>query len=190
MSTGTEAALVRRLTEYGVCTVLAGWLVTSVLNQHPDVFVFSRLRRLDPTATLLPNWRFFAPNPATKDYHLLHRLLKADGTPGEWSETIKTPPRHWLQMFWFPDRRQGKGLYDICSVLVRHMNDRHVTKAAGYRKLRDLVSVHAAAGHEGPTPQGFQFLLLSHTGFDDEPEPVHLFASGLEPWKVHELAAP
>ena len=36
--------------------------------------------------------------------------------------------------------------------------------------------------HEGPDPQGFQFLVVSDCGHDEEPEPRYLFASRFEPW--------
>lgn len=185
----TAAAPAPRFIEYAVCTALAGWLVGTLLGQHPNNS-FRRVNRVDPTGILLPNWRFFAPNPSTTDYHLLHRVLEADGTHSEWSETLElSAARGWQHVLWYPDRRRGKAVFDICSVLVRHINDADVTRSSSYHKLRDFVSSAAAARHEGPPPLGFQFMLVTHTGFDEEPDPVRIFASALEPWRVHELAA-
>lgn len=189
MSAGAGAAPAHRLTEYGICTALAGWLVITLVAQHPNL-MFHRLSRIEPTGLAVPNWRFFAPNPATIDYHLFHRVLEADGTQSGWSQTIgDLPPRRWHHLLWDPDRRRSKAIFDICGHLLRRLHDDDVTKMPGYHKIRDLVSVSLAAGHEGPPPIGFQFMLVTHTGYDDEPEPVTLFTSGLEPWRVHELAA-
>ncbi|MGG7572959.1 hypothetical protein [Streptomyces sirii] len=44
----------------------AGWFTAPVLSRHPNA-TLNRLRLYDPFSMLIPNWRFFAPNPARHD---------------------------------------------------------------------------------------------------------------------------
>lgn len=173
----------RRLAEGGVAAALTTWLVSTALSQHPNRS-FDRLRKFDRTGVAIPNWRFFAPEPATHDFRVLHRYLRADGSQTDWFESNVISPRIWRQSFWFPDRRRDKAMFDVCNEIIGHLRipGLDITGTPGYRILRDFVSTRLAAAHEGPEPRGFQFLVVSDCGHDDEDEPSYLFASRFEPW--------
>jgi hypothetical protein len=165
-----------------VAGTLTAWVVATGLSQHPSR-AFDRYRRYDPSGVLLPNWRFFAPEPAVHDFRLLHRHLGADGTVSPWRETTTLHRRLARQMFWFPDRRRDKAVSDICNEIITQLTgtDVDVSKLPAYRLLRDLVSGIVAAELTEP-PQGFQFLVARHGGYDESIEPDYLFASPFEPW--------
>ena len=59
--------------------VLCGWWVVTLLSQHAQR-TFDRLRPLDRIGLVIPNWRFFAPEPAVHDFHLLYRIRDLDET--------------------------------------------------------------------------------------------------------------
>jgi len=99
---------------------LATWWLVTGASHHP-LRVFDRFRSFDPTGTLVPNWRFFAPEPAQHDFHILHRVLTAEGEQTPWLETSHIAPRAWVQMVWFPARRREKALVDICNELLMVM---------------------------------------------------------------------
>lgn len=61
----------------------ATWLTATALCQHPDRS-FDRLRGSAAGRTLIPDWRFFAPNPALHDFHVLHRVVLAGGDATPW----------------------------------------------------------------------------------------------------------
>jgi hypothetical protein len=169
-------------TDLVVPAVLAGWVLLTASNQHPSRS-FDRFRKYDKTGAAIPNWRFFAPEPAVHDFRILHRVLGTDGSESPWTMTNPISERTWGQAVWFPDRRQQKAISDACSELIsglRAASDR-VTESVPYRLLRDHVNelVTAAPQHRS-SPQGFQFIIVSDSGYDDAEEPQYLFASKFE----------
>ena len=173
----------RGLPELAACAGLAAWFAATAASQHPHR-AFDRFRDYDPMGMLVPNWRFFAPEPAKHDFHVLHRVLTAAGEETPWRETTTITPRSWRHAFWFPDRRRDKAMFDICNELITLMSVPGVElpATAPFHLLRDLVRLKVEEEHrEGPSPQGFQFLVARHTGHDEEPEPDYLLASPFVP---------
>jgi hypothetical protein len=170
---------------------LAGWFLLTLLSQHPQR-AFDRFRRFDATGLLIGNWRFFAPEPAQHDFHVLHRVLRADGVESKWIETNTIPRRRWVQAVWFPDRRQDKAMFDVCSELVVHMGTPGVdmTKSTAYAVLTESVERRVrqdAAG--GDLPEGFQFVIARSGGYDETVEPDYLIVSPFVPMPRREVAA-
>ena len=96
---------------------LGGWLLATTASQHPHK-LFDGLRGFDMTGLVLPNWRFFAPEPAQHDYHVLHRVLDADGEQTPWRETYPITPRKWAHAVFFADRRREKGTFDVANEII------------------------------------------------------------------------
>lgn len=176
--------------DVAVAGALTGWILATGLSQHPNR-AFDRLRRYDRAGVLLPNWRFFAPEPAVHDFRILHRHLGADGSVSPWRETTTLHRRTARQMLWFPDRRRDKAISDICNEIVTQLGatEVDVTRLAAYRLLRDLVAaVLAAEPQPGGPPAGFQFLVARDAGYDESVEPEYLFASPYERWAADAAA--
>ncbi|WP_435125388.1 hypothetical protein [Actinacidiphila sp. bgisy144] len=161
---------------------LATWFAATVLSQHPRP-EFNRLAALDGTGALIPNWRFFAPEPARHDFHVLFRTEEADGRATPWQEGSAITPRRPLHTVWFPNRRREKALYDLCHELVAVMRqfDGDLTQAPAYRMLRNSVA-RTVAERPGPPPRGFQFVVARHTGHDPAHDPDYLFVSPYIPF--------
>ncbi len=175
----SRAAPRRRAGPLALSLGLGSWLLATAASQHPHR-AFDGLRRKDPIGLGLPNWRFFAPEPAQHDYHVLHRVLRADGTQSPWAETTTIAARRWSHVVFFADRRREKGLFDVAGELLTLMADPRIelTKTVPYELLRNAVELRVRTEHaDGPRPRGFQFLLARHTGHDAEPEPDYLLAS-------------
>lgn len=170
-----------RALELTASAALTGWVAVTALSQHPNRS-FDRFRGRHVLSVVVPNWRFFAPEPAMHDFRVLHRFLREDGTQSAWQECTHISPRCWRQTVWFPDRRRDKGLIDAASDLIIHLQvpGLDLTTTPAYRVLRDFVAVRLATSCRDERVQGFQFLLLRHTGHDEEPEPEYLFASRFE----------
>jgi hypothetical protein len=158
---------------------LGAWFVATAASQHPHR-AFDRFRDYDPTGLFVPNWRFFAPEPAQHDFHLLHRVLTAGGEQTPWRETRQITPRAWRHAAWFPDRRRDKAMFDVCNELITLMAIPSVDlpATAPFRLLRAFVElkVRREYAHD-EQPQGFQFLIARHTGHDADHEPDYLLAS-------------
>lgn len=166
-------------------TLVGGaWLVATALSQHPSRS-FDRLRRYDPANVLLPNWRFFAPNPATHDNRLAYRILWADEEVSPWRSTHEIQGRTWRDPLWCPHRRRDKAITDMCSNLLTHLSDRRYARIEDtptYTMMRTVVRhlVEADATREERRAQGFQFLVVRDTGYDVEGEVELIFASRFE----------
>ncbi|MFE0462818.1 hypothetical protein ACFW1A_26545 [Kitasatospora sp. NPDC058965] len=165
-----------------VLGTLAAWFTATVSCQHPQQS-FDRLRDYDRLGALLPNWRFFAPEPAQHDFHLLHRVLSAADEPSPWLQTTEVTPRAWVQAVWFPGRRREKAMFDLCvEVLTLMGRGQDVTRYPAYRLLRDRVARRVWTDHAaGAPPQGFQFLIARAAGYDQEAEPDYVFVSPFVP---------
>lgn len=156
-----------------------GWLLVTGSSHHP-MALFDRFRPYDRTGMLIPNWRFFAPEPAQHDYLVLHRVLTADGEQSLWRQTSGYAPRAWAHVIWFPDRRHEKALFDVCSelLMVKGSDNRDVSGTVAYQLLRGYVEKIVRQEHTGgPLPRGFQFVIAQHTGHDEEHDPRYLLVS-------------
>jgi hypothetical protein len=164
------------------CVGLGAWFVASVVSQHPQR-AFDRVRRFDATNTLIPDWRFFAPEPAQHDFGVLCRTLDADGAETPWVEVVPVTPRRWTDGVWFPKRRVDKAIFDLCDQLTRQIGliGDDGTGSTAYALLRGVVERHVrrAAGG-GALPRGFQFMLARSSGYDLTEEPDYIYLSKFE----------
>ncbi|MFE7484443.1 hypothetical protein ACPEIF_34070 [Streptomyces sp. NPDC012600] len=162
--------------ERAVPALLAGWFVASVLGQHPDRG-YDKVRSADRTGTgiLVPNWRFFAPNPAVEDQHFLYRLASEDRTRHtEWREVYPITPRKLIHAFWFPGRRAEKAVFDVASTLLHNpgaMTPLHEEAKQGAYQLINEFARRCITPEEGfPL---FQVLLVRYSGYDHSEDPKY-----------------
>ncbi|MEV7601338.1 hypothetical protein AB0O91_28625 [Kitasatospora sp. NPDC089797] len=170
------AARASTVAGHAVPVVLAGWFVASVLGQHPDRS-YDKVRTLDRTGAgiLIPNWRFFAPNPAVQDQHLVYRLASADRTRHTpWREVYTVTPRRLVHAFWFPGRRMEKAIFDVASTLLHNqgaMTPLHTdAKQSAYRLVNEFVRSRIVGEPDFPL---FQVMLVRYSGHDHSEDPVY-----------------
>ena len=105
-----------------IATVVIGalasvWFMLSVLNQFKRGRLIARIKRHDVFA-LIPTWTFFAPRPGVTDYHVMYRDCSLSGGFSRWQEVRWQRPGP-LRGVWNPSKRAGKGITDMCNVLMR-----------------------------------------------------------------------
>ncbi|GGX11630.1 hypothetical protein [Streptomyces noursei] len=161
-----------RVKTAAVTAALAGWLAATAVAQIPEQRfdgLLSRGKLRIPT----PNWRFFGPNPGTKDNHLLYRDI-TDGKPGEWTEIPITRDRPWYALAWNARNRSPKALFDasqhvLAQAVAFGSAVLPVTTASGYRLLARYIQLHLphtdGASHS-------QFMLLH--SYPTSPEDRHI----------------
>lgn len=165
-----------RVVDKAVCAGFATWFVATVLSQHPERS-YDRARKLDKTGTgvLLPNWRFFAPNPAVEDQHFLYRLADADQQEHtEWRTVYDIEPRRWGHALWFPGRRHEKAIFDVAATLLQNraagMPTQAAAREAAVRLINDFVRTRIEPREGYPW---FQVLLVRYAGYDHSEKPVY-----------------
>ena len=167
---------------YALYAVLGTWLAATIVTQDPTRKL-DKLRRWDPTGSLIPDWRFFAPRPSMHDYHLLLRdeLPNGDHTP--WKEICEAETRKWQHFFWYPGRRARKAIADAVPRLIDMRpeltgHNEGVQVRIPYLTLLNYVT-HRVPHH--PEAKQVQFLIAASAGYDESEEPTMLFLSNSHP---------
>src|SRR5712692_6486188 len=93
-----------------IVVFFGAWWLLSVFLYIPKLA--NVVRRIDYVA-LVPDWRFFAPNPLQHDYHLLYRDQYIDGRCSNWTELRPAQERCWWNAIWNPAKRSNKALFDV-----------------------------------------------------------------------------
>ena len=101
------------------------WLLATIAYQY--AFFRRVLARFD-RFEILPSWSFFAPNPATRDSHIVVRDLLQDGTASAWSPITYFPTRTPMHAVWHPAKRPRKILRDA-SKAIKRTQQRAASKA-------------------------------------------------------------
>lgn len=165
-----------RIVDTAVTAGFAAWFVTSAVSQHPDRS-FERARKLDRTGSgvMIPNWRFFAPNPAVEDQHFLYRLASADHKQhSEWRAVYEIEPRRLMHAIWFPGRRQEKAIFDVASTLLENRGAavpiQKQAAAAAQRLVKNFVRTRIEPEEGFPY---FQVLLVRYAGHDHSETPIY-----------------
>ena len=122
------------------------WLLATIAYQGgPFREILSRLDRLK----LLPSWSFFAPNPATRDSHIVRRDLLQDGRFSDWAPVSLFPTRRLLQVLWHPAKRPRKVLRDASKSIIL-LRRRSESKGVVQCSLPYLVILHFCFQHTRP----------------------------------------
>lgn len=172
------AFLKEALTGPGAVTRLAGaaLLVTTLAAQHPNP-AFERAREKD-LFSLVPNWKFFAPNPATHDYHYLYRTLDESHETSPWIELDLIQNRRMIQAFWFSSRRTEKAVFDICTAIIKNIaKGSDPTGTPPFRVLSEFIRRQIREAPNVADVRGFQFAVVRAAGHDDSEDPEVLYVS-------------
>lgn len=148
------------------------WFLVSAAAQYPDDS-YSRVRRLGGPLTnsfLIPNWKFFAPNPGIEDVILLYRTGdSASGTWSEWARVLPIYRPNLIRSFVSRDSRLNKGLLDIYATLQEVSN---FPQRDGYVACRDLLLSIVAARIPRPLDaKEFQVMVVHGTGYEERLPP-------------------
>lgn len=154
----------------------AALLISTIAAQHP-IPLFRRFKSADPFS-LLPNWRFFAPNPSMHDMHLIYRTLDSGNDTSEWRSIDVLSERKFRQIAWFPTRRLSKSVFDLSSDILQviHKGFGYIIQIPAYRVLIEYLRAHIRDGTEVDVV-GFQFALARSTGYDRSYDPEIIFTS-------------
>jgi len=161
--------------------LFASWILATASTQDP-LRRRPGLRKFDPTGLYLPDWRFFAPRPATADTHLLVRDQMADGTLTAWREVAPSQTRRLSHILFYPSRRTEKAIADASHAVHAYATANVLPKkediqlSIGYLSLLNFVT------NQIPHTDGAvktQWALATSGGYDESEEPDVTFLSNL-----------
>lgn len=171
---------VRDIVRAAALPVFGTALALTTLSQLPG-HSFDRMRRKDLFG-LIPNWKFFAPIPATNDHEVFHRIRGAEGDWQDWQRTSPPAPRRLVHLVWFPGRRADKGVFDHASELAQLAVTAEATELALSPSYLIVAStVERRVAQQGPAA-AHQFAIIKHAGSDESVAPeVILLSPVFEP---------
>lgn len=159
--------------------VAGAWLAASAASQIPAL-QFSRIRSRD-YLSLIPNWKFFAPHPATYDLRLFARgRVAGTGEVTDWVDVHPFASRGPASVLWSPRKRAEKSLYDIFSQLVQsfpYEDEDSVRTLPAFHALVDYCARRVRGEEAFASCSSFQFSLIETDGFLEEDAPRVLIVS-------------
>jgi len=151
-----------------VLAAFSGWLLLSVAGQFKRP-ALTAIRYRD-VLHLIPNWRFFAPVPARRDYHLEYRLRNAQSQPTRWKRVELLSRRtHWC-FFWYPEKRLRKSFNTSVRRLTRIRREYGYDSAA--RSLAYLHLLNFLQSNAQLKGEALQFRIITCQDF--APAPLRL----------------
>ncbi|RBM10750.1 hypothetical protein [Streptomyces sp. PT12] len=158
----------------------AALLVTTLAAQHPHP-AFEGIREKD-LFSLIPNWKFFAPNPATHDFHYLYRTLDEKRETSPWIELDLIQTRKPIQAIWFSSRRREKAVFDICSSMLKSIaKGEDPTGSPPFRVLAEFIRKQIRDASNVTDVRGFQLAIVRAPGHDESEDPEVLYVSTYQP---------
>lgn len=167
-----------QLVTWAIESGFAAWFVVTALSQHPQR-TFDTLRKFDPIGLTIPNWRFFAPEPAVHDFHLLFRTSNHSEVVSQWREAFTVTPRRLQHAVWFPERRREKAVFDLSIDLLGLVgaNSEARRKAPSHQLAENAIRRKIESSGNASNVKSFQFMIVLFTGYDESGSPDYRFVS-------------
>jgi len=133
--------------EWCFAVLLFTWWIFSFISQFNE-----KIRKFFGKGIfhLIPNYRFFAPIPIRRDFHLEYRLIKPTT----------------LSVIWYPDKRMRKSFNTYVRRIIKTLsssNPKGVKKGISYLHLVNFLLNRDAAKES----HGIQFKIVSEQTFDE-----------------------
>ncbi|MFT4850716.1 MAG: hypothetical protein ACI83B_003276 [Sediminicola sp.] len=153
--------------EYSFAILLLIWWVLSFISQLNEKVrkIFNRY-----IFRLIPNYRFFAPLPISRDYHLEYRVLKKSSLrPAKWDRVQFYSERSTLSAIWYPDKRKRKAFNTYAKRIIRLLRSYSIKSAKRSISYRHLL-IYLQNISKGKNNFGLQFRIISERSFDKKPD--------------------
>jgi hypothetical protein len=141
---------------------LACWWVAMTAGNLPWVDP-KEVRARERWGSLIPNWKFFTPNPIAFDDHLRVRTVAPDGAAGPWRDAAPIPSRAWRHAVWFPMRRRDRALSNILPGVGQAAAKRDILSASAALRVLDGIAAHVVR-QQDPAATAYQFSILRCRG--------------------------
>ena len=114
------------------------WGILSILPQSTNKLT-DKIKSYD-LLNILPNYKFFCPNPIRSDYHLYYRGRFQDDQFSQWEEIRIGHKVQLLCAIWNPHKRERKVFYKVVKIIRKHYRKRKGTHYGhAYLLLLDFI---------------------------------------------------
>ncbi len=163
----------QNIIEWCFAVLLFTWWILSFISQvniHVRKFFGKYIFHL------IPNYRFFAPVPIRRDYHLEYRSLMPSLRVTKWSRVQLFSERTTLSVIWYPDKRLRKSFNTYVKRIIRVMavsKTKSASKSVSYLHLVNFL----LGKDEIKNSAGFQFRIVTLQTFDETSRPRLILTS-------------
>ena len=140
-----------------ISALLAGWFFLCIASQFS---YFAKRMPDGGMAELLPNWKFFAPEPGTSDFRVVARTY-LNGDWSRWTEVFGIE-RSRLRCLWNPAKFEVKAVFDAVNHLLEEYSSGEDTVALSWPYL---VLLQDVVSRTSPGTQKVQFAIIRSQGF-------------------------
>jgi len=162
--------------------VFVSWMILTAICQFKKNRLSQWIKAHD-VLTLIPLWTFFAPNPGTKDYHLLYREKDDKGTRSDWFEVEMNAGRSFWSFLWNPAKRRNKILSDVIQSLIDIMPEVKTNPNSIMVTLSYLLVLNFVGSLDNNSSDSIsrQFMLAESEGFVENVHPALILLSPEHP---------
>jgi hypothetical protein len=161
--------LLKSLPDFFIITIFVIWAILSVLSQSTTK-IKNKLKKND-LLNILPNYKFFCPNPIRHDYFLYYRKVMQDSSWSDWEKMSVGKKTPMLCLLWNPLKKERKVFYRMAKDLKRKKTQYQKRKDPEiYKHLHDFVKLNADA-------KSYQFKIVSCEFRNDIIEQKELYTS-------------
>jgi len=158
---------IQNIIDYGFALLLLIWWVCSCISQYNE-----KIRKIfgQGILHLIPNYRFFAPVPIRRDFHLEYRLIKPSLKTTEWKRISFFSERTVLSVLWYPDKRTRKSFNTYVRRIIKlqhSQSPRAIPRSISYRHLLNYLQDK----NNDVNSRGMQFKIVSEQTFDTASKP-------------------
>jgi hypothetical protein len=160
---------IKSIPDFFIIAIFIIWAVFSVLSQSTSQ-IKNKLKRND-LLNVLPNYKFFCPNPIKQDYFLYYRELFADNSWSAWKKINLGKKIPILCLLWNPLKKERKIFYRIVKDIKGQKNEkRRYNNANCHLHLSEFVASYAAS-------KSFQLKIVSREFRNDQFEEKDLYTT-------------
>lgn len=157
----------QNIIELCFASILFIWWICSCISQFNE-----KIRKVFGQGIfhLIPNYRFFAPVPIRRDFHLEYRIIKPSLRTSEWHRVPFFPERTMLSVLWYPEKRTRKSFNTYVRRIIRLLhsaNPKAVPRSISYRHILNYLQDKNTEINS----RGIQFKILSEQTFDKTSKP-------------------
>lgn len=151
-----------------LATICLVWLILTILRQANR----SKVQHFD-VLDLIPNCRFFAPKPISKDYRLYSQICSNINSKQDVYHSCFEYKKSWYNFFWNPDQKIIKTTNDLCTHIMLNLESKSYDFP--YLILLNLVN---RLYKENKEAESIRFVIVAHKGYED-PSPHIVFRSNI-----------
>jgi hypothetical protein len=146
------------------------WLISAIFSQGKQ----KKILRFDFLG-LIPNCRFFAPRPISRDLNVYARGLSTIGETTPWKPIFFTK-KPWYCFIWNPHQRLRKILLDLLQQLQRFRDEKDTWHISFPYLTLLYTSTHLF--NKNPNMYSVQFMIACHAGYEEDTNDI-LFLSNI-----------